>query len=461
MGLCASSASGGADDEYHKEHDISWSSSAIRDKKRVVESKIRIGSLMKEELAEHKELLHQKRAVCLTSDEVRTLTTLFQRSMDPFSKTLDKMAFLRLFMRSDDGMFGGAHDEESKHSKSGKYKKSAKKDAHKNVEQVFELFKNCDVDGNEKVDLEEFLAGVSFWKQTHQLSPKGKLLLYFRMFDTAGTGKLNRAAFACLLTHMLTINPHGEYEKDMVTKFSKSLFDSVDAKDPTRGINMKEFVAWCMAHPEIGIDGEEGAEAVFRRFDINHDNKITRDEFINLVKQRHLVTSQFDKGPIKARLDKITRKVYKSVDKDNSGSIDFDEFSEWLMEDASLGTVQSLCDVMSDVGKDLKRLQSKARGAMDMIVGVAERGVEGDGRSEAEQAERKAKEDEKKRAKDEKKQKKREEKRRRRVEEEAAAKKADVERKKSEANKDVITFANQKAPGKYSWQEETEYKRNV
>jgi hypothetical protein len=224
---------------------------------------------------------------------------------------------------------------------------------------------------------------------------------------------------------------------------------------------MKEFVAWCMAHPEIGIDGEEGAEAVFRRFDINHDNKITRDEFINLVKQRHLVTSQFDKGPIKARLDKITRKVYKSVDKDNSGSIDFDEFSEWLMEDASLGTVQSLCDVMSDVGKDLKRLQSKARGAMDMIVGVAERGVEGDGRSEAEQAERKAKEDEKKRAKDEKKQKKREEKRRRRVEEEAAAKKADVERKKSEANKDVITFANQKAPGKYSWQEETEYKRNV
>ena len=142
MGLCSSSASVDKDDEYHKEHDISWSSSAIRDKKRVVENKIRIGSLMKEELAEHKELLHQKRAVCLTSDEVRTLTTLFQRSMDPFSKTLDKMAFLRLFMRSDDGMFAGAHDDESKHGKSGKYKKNAKKDAHKNVEQVFELFKN-------------------------------------------------------------------------------------------------------------------------------------------------------------------------------------------------------------------------------------------------------------------------------------------------------------------------------
>ena len=92
-------------------------------------------------------------------------------------------------------------------------------------------------------------------------------------------------------------------------------------------------------------------------------------------------------------------------------------------------------------------------------MGVAERGVEGDGRSEAEQADRKAKSDEKKRVKEEKKQKKREEKERRRAEEEAAAKKAEIERKKSEANKDVITFANQKAPGKYSWQEKTEYKR--
>eukprot|EP00946_MAST-07B_sp_MAST-7B-sp1_P003499 g3499.t1 len=457
MGLCASS-SGADDDDYHKEHDISWSSTAIRDKKRVVENKIRIGNLLKEELAEHKELLHQKRAVCLTSDEVKTLTTLFRRSMDPFSKTLDRMAFLRLFMRSGEGMFSGAHDEESKHQKSGKYKAKVKKTAHKNVEQVFELFKNCDVDGNEKIDLEEFLAGVSFWKQTHNLSPKGKLLLYFRMFDTAGTGKLDRPSFARLLTHMLTINPHGEYEKDMVTKFSKSLFDSVNAKDPSKGIRKKEFVEWCTKHPEIGIE-PDSAEAVFVRFDINNDKKITPDEFVNLVKQRHLVTTQFDKGPIKSRLDKITKKVYRAVDTDNSGSIDFDEFSEWLMADASLGTVQNLVDVMSDVGKDLKRLQSKARGAMDMIVGVAERGVEGDGRSEAEEAARKAKEDEQKRAREEKRRKKREEKERRRAEQEAIAMKEEIERKKSEANKDVITFANQKAPGKYSWQEKSEYKR--
>ena len=112
---------------------------------------------------------------------------------------------------------------------------------------------------------------------------------------------------------------------------------------------------------------------------------------------------------------------------------------------------------MSDVGG--LSGQSKARGAMDMIVGVTERGVEGDGRSEAEEAARKAKEDEQKRAREEKRRKKREEKERRRAEEEAIAMKEEIERKKSEANKDVITFANQKAPGKYSWQEKSEYKR--
>ena len=58
-----------------------------------------------------------------------------------------------------------------------------------------------------------------------------------------------------------------------------------------------------------------------------------------------------------------------------------------------------------------------------------------------------------------KRRKKREEKERRRAEEEAIAMKEEIERKKREANKDVITFANQKAPGKYSWQEKSEYKR--
>ena len=81
MGLCASS-SGAADDDYHKEHDISWSSTAIRDKKRVVENKIRIGNLLKEELAEHKELLHQKRAVCLTSDECHLLAVPMKAELE-------------------------------------------------------------------------------------------------------------------------------------------------------------------------------------------------------------------------------------------------------------------------------------------------------------------------------------------------------------------------------------------
>ena len=56
-----------------------------------------------------------------------------------------------------------------------------KREAHDKVEQVFDLFANCDADGNGKVDLAEFLAGVSFWKQQSGFEPQSKLLLYFQL----------------------------------------------------------------------------------------------------------------------------------------------------------------------------------------------------------------------------------------------------------------------------------------
>jgi len=322
MGLCGSHS-----EEEHAEHDVSWSSSAIRLKGKVFEGKKRVGYLMKEELAELKESLHQKKAVCLTSQETKTLSELFRKNMDRMTKTLDKMAFLRLFMRSDEGMFEAAHDDEAM-NKSGKYKYKHKKDAHSKVEQVFELFANCDVDGNGKVDLEEFLAGVSFWKQNAEISPEGRLILYFNMFDSNNTGKLTKADFHKLLCHMLTLNPHGEYEKDMVEKFAKSLFDSIEKRDPQRGIRLKEFQKWCKTNPAAGIE-PDAVNEIFNQYDTDGNKRMTLDEFKYLVKQRHMQTRSFEKGPVKARLDKITLKVWKAVDIDNSGSIEFGEFQEW------------------------------------------------------------------------------------------------------------------------------------
>ena len=98
MGLCSSKS-----EEEHIEHDVSYSVSAVRLKGKVVEGKKRVGYLMKEELAELKESLHQKRALCLTSHETQTLTTMFNKSADRVTKTLDKMSFLRVFMRAEEG----------------------------------------------------------------------------------------------------------------------------------------------------------------------------------------------------------------------------------------------------------------------------------------------------------------------------------------------------------------------
>ena len=370
MGLCSSKS-----EEEHIEHDVSYSVSAVRLKGKVVEGKKRVGYLMKEELAELKESLHQKRALCLTSHETQTLTTMFNKSADRVTKTLDKMSFLRVFMRAEEGegMFEAAHDEKAK-TKGGKYKHKHKKDAHGKVEQVFELFTSCDVDGNGKIDLQEFLGGVSFWKQQADFSPQGKLLLYFNMFDTSGSGKLNKSEFQKLMCHMLTLNPHGEYEKEMVEKLAKTLFASIDKKDSDRGVSLKEFQKWCSENPDAGIEADS-VEAVFSQFDTDGNKKLTKSEFTYLVKQRHMQSSTFEDGPIKARLDKITNKVYKAVDVDNSGSIDFEEFHEWLMADASVGTVQNLCDVMKDVVGDLKKLNKTAKDAMGMIVQSASKGL--------------------------------------------------------------------------------------
>jgi len=442
MGLCASQ------EEEHIEHDISWSSSAVRLKGKVFEGKKRVGYLMKEELAELKESLHQKRAVCLTSQETKTLTELFHKNMDRMTKTLDKMAFLRLFMRTgDEGMFDAAHNDDAKHDKSGKYKYKHKKNAHGKVEQVFELFMNCDVDGNGKVDLEEFLAGVSFWKQNADLSPEGRLMLYFNLFDSKNTGRLERADFHKLLCHMLTLNPHGEYEKDMVEKFSKSLFDSIEKRDEDKGIKLKEFQKWCETNPEAGIE-PDAVEDIFNQYDTDGNKRITLIEFQFLVKQRHMQTNTFEKGPVKARLDKITTKVWKAVDIDNSGTIEFGEFQEWLMQDASCGTVQNLCDVMKDVGKDLKQLNNNAKEAIDSIINAAGKGpTEEDIKKQVkEEARQQKKNDAKQAKKDAKKLKKEEEKEKKAMKkkekEDAEKKKEDEEAHKKKPSYKVAAAAN-------------------
>ena len=84
----------------------------------------------------------------------------------------------------------------------------------------------------------------------------------------------------------------------------------------------------------------DSAEAVFVRFDINNDKKHAR-RVRQLGEAAPPCHDAFDKVSIKSRLDKITKKVYRSVDTDNSGSIDFDEFSEWLMQ--TLAGYGALC----------------------------------------------------------------------------------------------------------------------
>ena len=424
MGLCASHS-----EEDHAEHDASWTNSVIRLKGKVIEGKKRTGYLMKEELAELKESLNKKRPICLTSQETKTLTLLFNKTADRMTKTLDKMAFLRLFMRTGEGLFDAAHDEGSK-TKKGKYKVKHKKEAHGKVEQVFDLFANCDADGNGKVDLAEFLAGVSFWKQQSDFSPQSKLLLYFQLFDTKGQGKLDKTDFQHLLCHMLTFNPHGEYEKGMVEQISQTLFDSIDKKDAKKGIRKKEFVKWCNSNPDVGIT-PESTNDVFDLYDTDGDKRISREEFMYLVKQRHMQTQHFDSGPIKARLDKITNKIYHSVDRDDSGYIEFEEFNEWLISDASLGTVQNLCDVMQDMNNDLKKLSKQASGAMETIVNVASKGA-----AEAEEILQTEKDTEKKRLKEQAKDNRRKEKKEK--------KKADKEAKLAQETKVIEDAAKKK-----------------
>ena len=191
---------------------------------------------------------------------------------------------------------------------------------------------------------------------------------------------------------MLTLNPHGEYEKGMVEKIAQTLFDSIDKKDANKGIKQKEFENWCQLHPDCGIPSES-VEDIFMQYDTDGDKRISREEFLYLVKQRNMQSQNFEKGPIKARLDQITNKIYRAVDVDDSGSIEFQEFNEWLMADASLGTVQNLCDVMKDMTNDLKHFNKNASCALETIVTVAGRGT-------SEEDERKKKEEEKKLQKD-------------------------------------------------------------
>lgn len=172
---------------------------------------------------------------------------------------------------------------------------------------------------------------------------------------------------------MLTLNPHGEYEKDMVEQIAQTLFDTIDKKDADKGIRKKEFEKWCKANPDLGIP-PDSVDDVFNQYDTNGDRRITKEEFLYLVKQRHMQLQSFEEGPIKARLDKITNRIYSSVDLDESGYIEFNEFNEWLMADASLGTIQNLCDVMKSMSTDLNKLNKHASDAIDTIVRVAGQG---------------------------------------------------------------------------------------
>jgi peptidoglycan hydrolase CwlO-like protein len=100
------------------------------------------------------------------------------------------------------------------------------------------------------------------------------------------------------------------------------------------------------------------------------------------------------------------------------------------MQDASVGTVQNLCDVMNDMNKDLKQLNKNAKEALDSIVRTAGKGPTEEDLKEQEREEKRQNK------KQEAKQAKKEAKRTKKAEE---AQKKDVEAKEREAAEKKVT----------------------
>ena len=204
MGLCSSNKRRVA---LEYETDAS-SSLGILQKQQMID-----GFLEPKKLDEHEEeardrkvsLLKTKIPISLTGGETIKLVKLFNHYS--LGSSLDKMAFLRIFMREGTGLFG---------SDTSKAKRT-----NDNVERIFELFSQADTNGDARLSLQEFLSAVSLWKRSRSFAPRDRLKLYFDLFDSEGNGKLSKESFSLAMRNMLTIHNRGEMEEKYQDEYNE------------------------------------------------------------------------------------------------------------------------------------------------------------------------------------------------------------------------------------------------
>jgi Ca2+-binding EF-hand superfamily protein len=71
------------------------------------------------------------------------------------------------------------------------------------------LFDNFDRDNDNKLNLREFLIGISFWKQLSS-SADDKIVFFFNLFDKDRDGKLTKEEFSSMMYHILSSEMYGQ-----------------------------------------------------------------------------------------------------------------------------------------------------------------------------------------------------------------------------------------------------------
>eukprot|EP00768_Dysnectes_brevis_P006486 gnl/Dysnectes_brevis/512_a568_5810.p1 GENE.gnl/Dysnectes_brevis/512_a568_5810~~gnl/Dysnectes_brevis/512_a568_5810.p1 ORF type:complete len:186 (-),score=49.53 gnl/Dysnectes_brevis/512_a568_5810:107-664(-) len=108
------------------------------------------------------------------------------------------------------------------------------------------MFDMIDEDGNEQIEFEELVNGLSVFSA--QAPQKEKIDFTFRLYDLDGNGNLDRQELEQLLTASLDTNPDITLSAEQISALLDQVFEEVDT-DGNGVIDKPEFVAMCEANP--------------------------------------------------------------------------------------------------------------------------------------------------------------------------------------------------------------------
>jgi len=129
---------------------------------------------------------------------------------------------------------------------------------------------------------------------------------------------------------------HGESNCDSVQTLSDMFFQDMDA-DGDGSVDFNEFKLYVASHKDLmasalvldggggGDDAEEVLVRSFARFDEDGNGRLDKSEFRAMMLATNMHASE-ESEALRGHLNEFADLVFKEVDFDNSGLIDFDEY---------------------------------------------------------------------------------------------------------------------------------------